>query len=424
MALEAGTNLGPYEILSPLGAGGMGEVYLATDSKLDRKVAIKVLPESMTRDKERVARFEREAKLLASLNHSNIAAIHGFDDSDGTRFLVMEYVEGETLGSRLRSGPVAVEDALDIAKQIAAALEAAHGQGVIHRDLKPANVMVTKEGRVKVLDFGLAKLAAAGPDASSPDDVTMSAPLTGRGMILGTVPYMSPEQLQGEPVDHRTDLFSLGVMLYEMATGQRPFQGKNSASITSSILRDTPRPLHELNGVLPRHLGRIIEHCLEKDAEQRFQSAKDIRNELRALRKEVDSGGDFSESISTPATSAVPPTLTPPSTSSGSAMSAPIRRGEFWIGVGVIATILIAGLWFWRPRDDSSTSPELTPRVVDFAAIDSLAVLPFANDGGDADAEFLCDGIAESVINSLTSVPELRVISRNTAFRRCAGRNS
>ncbi len=162
MALEAGTKLGPYEILSPLGAGGMGEVYLANDGKLDRKVAIKVLPELMTRDKERVARFEREAKLLASLNHPNIAAIHGFDDSDGTRFLVMEYVEGETLGSHLKNGPVAVEDALDIAKQIAEALEAAHEQGVIHRDLKPANVMIREDGTVKVLDFGLAKAMAGG----------------------------------------------------------------------------------------------------------------------------------------------------------------------------------------------------------------------------------------------------------------------
>ena len=158
MALEAGTKLGPYEILSPLGAGGMGEVYLATDSKLDRKVAIKVLPETMTRDKERVARFEREAKLLASLNHPNIAAIHGFDDSDGVRFLVMEYVDGETLASHLKKGPVAVEDALDIVKQIAEALEAAHGQGVIHRDLKPPNVMIRPDGAVKVLDFGLVSI--------------------------------------------------------------------------------------------------------------------------------------------------------------------------------------------------------------------------------------------------------------------------
>ena len=208
MALDAGTKLGPYEILSLLGAGGMGEVYLATDSKLDRKVAIKVLPETMTRDRERVARFEREAKLLASLNHPNIAAVHGFDASDGTRFLVMEYVEGETLGSHLKNGAVAVEDALDIAKQIAEALEAAHEQGVIHRDLKPANVMIREDGTVKVLDFGLAKAMSdepsGGADANSP---TITANYTRPGVVLGTAAYMSPEQARGKVLDKRTDIW-------------------------------------------------------------------------------------------------------------------------------------------------------------------------------------------------------------------------
>ena len=226
MSLNSGTKLGPYEIRSPLGVGGMGEVYLATDSKLDRNVAIKVLPESMTRDKERVARFEREAKLLASLNHPNIAAIHGFDDSDGTRFLVMEYVEGETLGSHLKTGPVAVEDALDIAKQIAEALEAAHEQGVIHRDLKPANVMIREDGTVKVLDFGLAKAMSeepsGGADANSP---TITANYTRPGVVLGTAAYMSPEQARGRALDKRTDIWSLGIILFECLTGHRLFQG-------------------------------------------------------------------------------------------------------------------------------------------------------------------------------------------------------
>ena len=175
----------------------------------------------------------------------------------------------------------------DIAIPLADALAAAHDKGIVHRDLKPGNVMVTKEGRVKVLDFGLAKLTAAGQGDSSTDDVTISVPLTGRGMIIGTVPYMSPEQLQGETVDHRTDLFSLGIMLYEMATGQRPFKGKNSATITSSILRDTPRPVHQLNEEMPQPLGKMVSLCLEKDPENRFQSAKDLRNELRLLCEDL-----------------------------------------------------------------------------------------------------------------------------------------
>ncbi len=226
MTLRPKSTLGTYEIVSPLGAGGMGEVYLATDSKLDRKVAIKVLPELMTRDQERVARFEREAKLLASLNHPNIAAIHGFDDSDGTRFLVMEYVEGETLGNHLKKGPVAVENALDMAKQMAEALEAAHEQGVIHRDLKPANVMIREDGTVKVLDFGLAKAMTGEPsgnaDANSP---TITASYTRPGVVLGTAAYMSPEQARGLALDKRTDIWSFGIMLFECLTGSRLFQG-------------------------------------------------------------------------------------------------------------------------------------------------------------------------------------------------------
>ncbi len=344
MALEAGTRLGPYEILSPIGAGGMGEVYRAKDTTLGREIAIKILPADVASSPERLQRFEREAKTVATLNHPNIVTIHGIHKENDHRFIAMELVKGETLAHMIAPGGMPLAKIFDIAIPLSDALAAAHDKGIVHRDLKPANVMVTKEGRVKVLDFGLAKLTAGGKGGSSPDDVTLTAPLTGRGMVMGTVPYMSPEQLQGEPVDHRTDLFSLGIMLYEMATGQRPFKGKNSAAITSSILRDTPRPLHELNSVLPRHLGRIIEHCLEKDAEQRFQSAKDIRNELRALRKEMDSGSEFSESVSAPATLAAPPTSAPSTTLSGSAMSAPTRRGEFWVGVSVVIVVLVVGL--------------------------------------------------------------------------------
>jgi len=219
----------------------MGEVYLANDSTLDRKVAIKVLPESMTRDQERVVRFEREAKLLASLNHPNIAAIFGFDDSDGTRFLVMEFVEGETLGSHLKKGPVAVEDALYIAKQIAEALEAAHEQGVIHRDLKPANVMIREDGTVKVLDFGLAKAMAEESSGSvAADSPTLTSNYTRPGVILGTAAYMSPEQARGRPLDKRTDIWSFGIMLYECITGIPLFQGETVNDSIGAILHKDP----------------------------------------------------------------------------------------------------------------------------------------------------------------------------------------
>jgi len=280
MGLEAGTKLGPYEILSPLGAGGMGEVYLANDPKLDRQVAIKVLPETMTRDIERVARFEREAKLLASLNHPNIAAIHGFDSSDGTRFLVMEYVEGETLASHLKNGSVAVEDALDIAKQIAEALEAAHGQGVIHRDLKPANVMIRPDGTVKVLDFGLAKaMAEESSGASEANSPTITANFTRPGVVLGTAAYMSPEQARGRLLDKRTDIWSFGIMLFECLTGDRLFQGETANDSMGAIMHKDPE-WSLLPPSTPPTIQLLLRRCLTKDRKRRLHDIADARIEL------------------------------------------------------------------------------------------------------------------------------------------------
>ena len=280
MSLANGSKLGSYEILSPLGAGGMGEVYLATDSKLDRKVAIKVLPESMTRDKERVARFEREAKLLASLNHPNIAAIHGFDDSDGTRFLVMEYVEGETLGNHLKKEPMAVEDALDIAKQMAEALEAAHGQGVIHRDLKPPNVMIRPDGAVKVLDFGLAKATAEESSTSLPaNSPTITANYTKPGVVLGTAAYMSPEQARGRPLDKRTDIWSLGIILFECLTGQTLFQGETAGDSMGAIMHKEP-DWSRLPPGTPPTIQLLLRRCLTKDRKRRLHDVADARIEL------------------------------------------------------------------------------------------------------------------------------------------------
>ncbi len=280
MTLKTGTKLGPYEILSPLGAGGMGEVSLANDSKLDRKVAIKVLPELMTRDKERVARFEREAKLLASLNHPNIAAIYGFDDSDGARFLVMEYVEGETLGSHLKNGPVAVEDALDIAKQIAEALEAAHEQGVIHRDLKPANVMIREDGTVKVLDFGLAKaMAEESSIAVNANSPTITANYTRPGVVLGTATYMSPEQARGRSLDKRTDIWSFGCVLYELLTGKRTFDGQTTSDVLAKILERDP-DMSALPPNTPSKIIDLVRRCLEKSTGRRLRDIGDAVLEL------------------------------------------------------------------------------------------------------------------------------------------------
>ncbi len=418
MPLAAGTRLGPYEILSPLGAGGMGEVYRAKDTTLGREVAIKVLPADVASSPERLQRFEREAKTVATLNHPNIVTIHGIHNEGKHRFIAMELVEGDTLDRMMAPGGMPLGQIFDLAIPMADALATAHGKGIVHRDLKPANVMVTKEGRVKVLDFGLAKLTAAGKGGSSPDDVTMSAPLTGRGVIIGTVPYMSPEQLQGENLDHRTDLFSLGVMLYEMATGQRPFKGKNSATLTSSILRDAPRPVQELNSVVPRHLGRIIEHCLEKNAEDRYQSAKDVRNELRALRKEVDSGSDLSEphSVSSLTPASLPPSSTASSIPSGSAMSAPTRRGEFWIGIGVVSVVItIAAVWMGR--DGNTTERTAAPASGGVSSIRSIAVLPFISLSGDSMPSHFVDGITGAITDDLAKISALKVTNARTMMR-------
>ena len=290
MTLTAGTTLGLYEIAAPLGAGGMGEVYLATDTKLDRQVAIKVLPETMTRDNERVARFEREAKLLASLNHPNIAAVHGFDESDGTRFLVMEYVEGETLARRLESGPFDVEDALDIAMQMAAALEAAHEKGVIHRDLKPANVMIRADGSVKVLDFGLAKaMSEESSGLQQSDSPTITANFTRPGVVLGTAAYMSPEQARGRALDKRTDIWSFGIILFECLSGSRLFQGETANDSIGAILHKEP-DWSFLPPDTPPMVRHVLRRCLTKSRNERLRDIGDARIDLELARQTPEYG--------------------------------------------------------------------------------------------------------------------------------------
>ncbi|HUG62718.1 MAG TPA: protein kinase, partial [Methylomirabilota bacterium] len=282
-----GTTLGHYRILHLLGRGGMGEVYAAEDLTLGRRVALKVLSPDLVSGPAERDRFAREARAIAALNHPGIVQVYSFEDASGTSFLTMELVEGRPLTERVVPQGLPAGELLDVGIQIAEAVAAAHEKGVIHRDLKPQNVLVTKDKQIKVLDFGLAKLRI--PESTLQDDLP-TQPLTGEGRIVGTVAYMSPEQAEGRPVDERSDIFSLGVMLYELATGQRPFQGDTTLSVLSALMKDTPRSAVDVNPALPAPIARVLKTCLQKDPERRYQSVKDLRNELRTIREELASG--------------------------------------------------------------------------------------------------------------------------------------
>jgi len=344
--MDPGTRLGHYEILGPLGAGGMGEVYRARDETLDREVAIKVLPADFASDQDRLARFEREAKLLASLNHANIAAIYGFQNADGVRFIAMELVEGETLADRIAgAGAIEVEEALEIARQIAEALEAAHEAGIVHRDLKPANVKVTPDGKVKVLDFGLAKAYGADNSTSgAAQDISASptmAAVTGAGMILGTAPYMSPEQARGKPVDHRADIWAFGCLLLEMLSGRRVFQGETVSDTLAAVLRAEP-DMDAIPARTPSQVRRLLRRALEKDPRKRLQHIGDARVEI----EEALSGEDDVA----PAAAGVP-------------SAAPTVAIRPWIaGLLLAGGIALGALATWQmaPSDRASEAPELT----------------------------------------------------------------
>jgi serine/threonine protein kinase/Tol biopolymer transport system component len=351
MPLSSGARLGPYEILGALGEGGMGEVYRARDPKLNRLVALKLLPSSAASDPERRERFEREAQAVAALNHPGIVTIHSVEQADGQFFLTMELVEGRSLADAMPPTGLSLDRLLKIAIPVADAMAAAHQKGVTHRDLKPANIMLGEgehDGRVKVLDFGLAKLAEA---QTAPVGATLlptalaTKPITGEGRILGTVAYMSPEQAEGRPIDARSDLFSLGVILYEMATGQRPFTGDTSISIISSIVKDTPKSVTELNPALPRDLGRIIRRALSKDLERRYQTAKDLRNDLEELKASLDSG---ELQMSTMASGSFPV-----------AASGAARNRWIAIAGGIVVLGLASGIIYLlatRPQPDASAT--------------------------------------------------------------------
>jgi Tol biopolymer transport system component len=299
MSLSAGTRLGPYEILSALGAGGMGEVYVAFDSRLSRRVALKILPPEVAESAEREKRFEKEARAVAALNHPNIVTVHSVEKSEGIHFITMELVEGKTLSEVIPRNGLPLKSFFDLAIPLANALSCAHEHGITHRDLKPTNIMVTDEGRVKILDFGLAKVQYQAAGSALSELPTQS--MTEEGRIVGTVSYMSPEQAEGKAVDRRTDLFSLGIVFYEMLTGLHPFLGASSAATVSAILKDTPRSLIELNPEVPRELSRVVKRCLSKEPARRYQSCLDFRNELEEIKEELGaSPGEGSAALTTP----------------------------------------------------------------------------------------------------------------------------
>ena len=408
-----GRTLGHYRITAAIGAGGMGEVYRATDSKLGRDVAIKILPAAVAEDPERLARFQREALSLASLNHPNIVTIFAVEEVGDIRFLAMELVEGETLDTLLASGGLPLPRFFEIAVPLADALSAAHERGIVHRDLKPANVMVTREGRVKVLDFGLAKLEPVDADlevTSSPTENRRE--LTSEGQVFGTVAYMSPEQARGGRVDARSDVFSLGVVLYQMLTGERPFQGASAVDTISSILRDAPPPVTDRRADLPLHLAKIVRRCLEKDPRDRYQTSRDVHNELRELRAETSSAAPARSPRSEPAPVIVPE------------MAAPRPVSGRRAAVAAAITLAVVGIAFYAARRSGvlRTAGRAAQAGGESRAIQSIAVLPLDNYSGDPGQDYFAEGMTDELTSDLANISQLRVISRGSA-QQFKGRN-
>ncbi len=406
----------------------MGEVYLALDAKLERHVALKLLPDKFILDKERLHRFVREAKAASALNHPNIITIHEIGEENGAHFIATEYIEGETLRRKLQTERLEIDETLSIAMQIAAALDAAHRNGIVHRDIKPENVMLREDELVKVLDFGLAKLTEKKDDATSDTEApTQVLVKTTLGVVMGTTAYMSPEQARGREVDARTDIFSLGAVMYEMLTGRLPFAGETTADILGALLHKEPQPLRELAPETPADLQHIVSKALRKDKDERYQTIKSLLADLRTLKQEIEFAAKLERSASPERDRVASASQSPVATTANVALSSTgmqaatvrptssaeyitsgikQRKGSFSAALAILVVAALSfGYWYF-----SRSSPTTTQ-------IESIAVLPFKNESVNSDTEYLSDGISEALINSLTELRQLRVIARSTAFR-------
>ncbi len=385
MSIPQGSRFGRYEIISPLDAGGMGEVYLAMDKDLDRQVALKFLPAEVTHDPLRLQRFIQEAKAASALNHPNVAHVYEIGESDGARFIAMEFIEGQSLDRRVGTQPLGLSEIVQFGIQAADALHAAHSKGIIHRDIKSANLIITKRDQLKVLDFGLAKVQRGSAEPAA--DVATQLK-TSPGVLMGTVPFMSPEQALGKEIDHRSDIFSLGIVLYQMTTGRLPFSGKTATETVNLITNAQPEALARFNYDVPAELERIVRKCLEKERERRYQSAADLVVDLENLKR--DSG---SQTV-----------VDKPST-----QQRRVKPLALITGFVLLAIMASVGAYLYRRNQVAvSSAPE---------NVGSIAVLPFTNSSGDQNTEYLSDGITESIINSLSQLPKLRVLARTTVFR-------
>ncbi|HEY3173960.1 MAG TPA: protein kinase [Thermoanaerobaculia bacterium] len=382
MTLSAGTRLGPYEILSPLGVGGMGEVYRGRDPRIGREVAIKVLPESFSKDAERLRRFEKEARSAGLLNHPNVLVVYDVGEHEGSPYIVEELLDGETLRERLVQGTLRPAEAIEYGVQVARGLAAAHEKGVIHRDLKPENLFVTRDGRIKILDFGLAKLTQPETAAAEAAEAATLSAVTEAGVTLGTVGYMSPEQVRGLPADARSDIFSFGAVLYEMATGKRAFRGNSPAETMSMILKEQPSSVGDANPDVPPALDRVVCRCLEKEPRRRFHSANDIEFALTDASTEA----------------AAPRVL----------RRLPALRRARLVPLAAVVLLAIGLLMWWQPSKPAAGGGP--------TRFSSLAVLPLQNLSHDPEQEYFSDGMTEALISRLAQVGSLRVISRTSAM--------